>query len=136
MKKTGNAEESLGKKGFTLIDLIVVLAILAVLAGIMVPSMIGWVDKARDSQVLLEARTAYISLETLVAEASIQEDVSQIDNEDIDEDVLWDMAGIQDDQVILEFQVEEGEITDFRYEKDGRAAVLKDGGGLEIETEE
>ena len=113
-----------------------VLAILAVLAGIMVPSMIGWVDKARDSQVLLEARTAYISLETLVAEASIQEDVSQIDNEDIDEDVLWDMAGIQDDQVILEFQVEEGEITDFRYEKDGRAAVLKDGGGLEIETEE
>ena len=71
-----------------------------------------------------------------MAEASIQEDVSQIDNEDIDEDVLWDMAGIQDDQVILEFQVEEGEITDFRYEKDGRAAVLKDGGGLEIETEE
>lgn len=136
MKKTGKAEESLGKKGFTLIELIVVLAILAVLVGIMVPSMIGWVDKARDSQVLLEARTAYISLETLVAEASIQEDVSQIDNEDIDEDVLWDMAGIQDDQVILEFQVEEGEITDFRYEKDGRAAVLKDGGGLEIETEE
>ena len=61
MKKTGKAEESLGKKGFTLIELIVVLAILAVLAGIMVPSMIGWVDKARDSQVLLEARRRFTS---------------------------------------------------------------------------
>lgn len=136
MKKTEKAEDRLGKKGFTLIELIVVLAILAVLAGIMVPSMIGWVDRARDSQVLLEARTAYISLETLVAEAAVRKDVSQIDTDDIDEEVLWDMAGIQDDQVILEFQVEEGEITDFRYEKGGRAAVLKEGGGLEIETEE
>lgn len=128
--------KGMGRKGFTLIELIVVLAILAVLAGIMVPSMIGWVDRARDSQVLLEARTAFLSLETLVAEAAVLEDSSQVDTEDIDEDVLRDMAGILDDQVIVEFQVEEGEITDFRYEKSGRAAVLSEGGSLEMETEE
>lgn len=128
--------KGMGRKGFTLIELIVVLAILAVLAGIMVPPMIRWVDRARDSQVLLEARTAFLSLETLVAEAAVLEDSSQVDTEDIDEDVLRDMAGILDDQVIVEFQVEEGEITDFRYEKSGRAAVLSEGGSLEMETEE
>ncbi len=126
-------EKRMKRAGFTLIELIVVLAILAVLAGIAVPSMVGWVDRARESQVLLEARNAYISLETLVAEASIEKDVSQIVTEDIDEEVLWEMAGITDDQVILEFQVEEGEITEFRYEKGGRAAVLGDE-GLELET--
>lgn len=126
-------EKRMKRAGFTLIELIVVLAILAVLAGIAVPSMVGWVDRARESQVLLEARNAYISLETLVAETSIEKDVSQIVTEDIDEEVLWEMAGITDDQVILEFQVEEGEITEFRYEKGGRAAVLGDE-GLELET--
>ena len=126
-------EKRMKRAGFTLIELIVVLAILAVLAGIAVPSMVGWVDRARESQVLLEARNAYISLETLVAEASIEKDVSQIVTEDIDEEVLWEMAGSTDDQVILEFQVEEGEITEFRYEKGGRAAVLGDE-GLELET--
>ncbi|MDO4546064.1 MAG: prepilin-type N-terminal cleavage/methylation domain-containing protein, partial [Bacillota bacterium] len=34
------------KKGFTLVEVIVVLVILAVLAAILIPSMIGWIDKA------------------------------------------------------------------------------------------
>ena len=34
------------KKGFTLVEVIVVLVILAILAAILVPSMVGWIDKA------------------------------------------------------------------------------------------
>lgn len=36
-----------GKKGFTLVEIIVVLVILAILAAILVPSMVGWIDNAQ-----------------------------------------------------------------------------------------
>ncbi len=36
------------KKGFTLIETIVVLVILAVLAAILVPSLVGWIDRANE----------------------------------------------------------------------------------------
>ncbi|MCR5102322.1 MAG: type II secretion system GspH family protein [Butyrivibrio sp.] len=38
------------EKGFTLIELIVVLVILAVLMAVLIPVLLGWIDKAKDSQ--------------------------------------------------------------------------------------
>ncbi len=37
-------------KGFTLVELIVVLVILAILAAILVPALLGYIDKARQGQ--------------------------------------------------------------------------------------
>ena len=47
------------QKGFTLVELIVVLAILAVLAAIMVPSLTGYIDKAKNTQLISIARSVY-----------------------------------------------------------------------------
>lgn len=38
------------KKGFTLVEVIVVLVILAILAAILVPTMIGWINKSNEKK--------------------------------------------------------------------------------------
>ena len=44
-------------KGFTLVELIVVLVILAILAAILVPALLGYIDKARQGQYAEEAHS-------------------------------------------------------------------------------
>lgn len=56
------------KKGFTLVEVIVVLVILAILAAILVPTMIGWIKKANEKIIVSEASTAQIALQTIVSE--------------------------------------------------------------------
>jgi type IV pilus assembly protein PilA len=48
--------EMRNKKGFTLVEIIVVLVILAVIAAIAVPSMIGFINDARRQALLGDAR--------------------------------------------------------------------------------
>ena len=38
------------KKGFTLVELIVVLVILAILAAILIPALLGYIDRAREKK--------------------------------------------------------------------------------------
>ena len=45
-------------KGFTLVEMIVVLVILAILAAILVPALLGYIDDARKKQSLLNAKNA------------------------------------------------------------------------------
>ena len=62
MKKNNN-------KGFTLVELIVVLVILAILAAILVPALLGYIDKAREKQVTTNAEAAYVAAQALATEA-------------------------------------------------------------------
>ena len=57
------------KKGFTLVELIVVLVILAILAALLVPALTGYIDKARNKQIISETRSAVMAAQTLVDEA-------------------------------------------------------------------
>ncbi len=57
-----------GKKGFTLVELIVVLVILAILAALLVPALSGYIDKAKQKQVIAETRQCVMAAQTLADE--------------------------------------------------------------------
>ncbi len=47
------------RRGFTIVELVIVIAVVAVLAGILIPTFSSVVDKAQDSKAMQEARNAY-----------------------------------------------------------------------------
>lgn len=57
------------RKGFTLVELIVVLVILSVLAAMLAPSMTGYIDKAKGKRVEAELHQAVVAAQTLADEA-------------------------------------------------------------------
>ena len=52
------------KRGFTLVELIVVLVILAILAALLIPALTRYIDKARKSQVVAETRMLTQAVQT------------------------------------------------------------------------
>lgn len=63
--KLDEKEKKNRRGGFTLVELIVVLVILGILAAIMVPALLGWMDKAREKKYLLEARNVVLATQTV-----------------------------------------------------------------------
>lgn len=70
MNRTRQKKENigLGNEGFTLVELIVVMVILTLLAAILVPSLLGWIDEAKGKQYILSARSIYMSAQAIESE--------------------------------------------------------------------
>lgn len=66
----------LNKKGFTLIELIVVIAILAILAAILIPSITNYIAKATEAKDEANARSLYSEVALGVATKDITADSS------------------------------------------------------------
>ena len=52
------------KKGFTLVELIVVLVILVILAALLVPALTGYIDKANKEKIVAETRMVVMAAQT------------------------------------------------------------------------
>lgn len=66
MKKTSN-------KGFSLVELIIVIAIMAILAGAIAPALIRYIDKSRKSNDVSSCKTIKTAVETAIGNEDIYE---------------------------------------------------------------
>lgn len=122
MKKLWAKKES--KKGFTLVELIVVLVILAILAAILVPSLIGWINRAKQQQGVLEARNAYLATQTIVFESNVKTPITEVSAKDQGlsdfgtgaETEFTQLTGRQASYVVSFKHDSTGVITDFVYD--------------------
>lgn len=62
------------KKGFTLVELIVVLVILAILAALLIPALTGYIDKANEEKATAECRMVVMAAQTAGTEYYAEND--------------------------------------------------------------
>ena len=68
LQKIRNMKKS--RRGFTLVEIIVVLVILAILAAFTIPAMLGFVNDARSKAQIAEAREVYVAAQSAATESA------------------------------------------------------------------
>lgn len=108
------------RAGFTLVELIVVMVILAILATVLTPTMLGWIDRAKEKQILLEARNIQIAAMSIAAEEYA---APEPDRAEITIDRVSELSGTEGIITKLTFS-EDFEIEEIVYVHDGFTAVF------------
>lgn len=114
------------KKGFTLVELIVVLVILAILAALLIPALTGYIDKAKDKSITAETRQAVMAAQTLVDEkyASDQKTeitVGSVATSSVKIDDIKKLAEVNGE--ISDVQVKDGKVTKLVYSNGGKTCT-------------
>lgn len=122
------------KKGFTLVELIVVLVILAILAALLIPALTGYIDKAKEKSITAETRQAVMAAQTLVDEeygtqaltdtAEITYDKGgekEAGDKKITEGEIKDLAEVSGE--ITAITISKGKVTGLTYKNSGKQCV-------------
>lgn len=63
------------RKGFTILELVIVIAVIAILATVLIPTFGSIIEKANNSKLLQELKNEYTEYAVTVAPESIQDDI-------------------------------------------------------------
>lgn len=108
------------KKGFTLVELIVVLVILAILAALLVPALTGYIDRANNEAIISKTRSLVMAAQTLESEAYGKANGSTYKHPDSTK--VGELAEVTDGTITVEY--EGGKVKTLEY-TDGTSRVCK-----------
>lgn len=69
-------QKKMNNKGFSLVELIIVIAIMAILVGVLAPQFIKYIESSRQSTDIQSASAVRSAIEAAVAEGTIDSDVT------------------------------------------------------------
>lgn len=87
-------------KGFTLVEVIVVVVVLAILAAILVPSLIGYIDRAKNGTAIYEAKNVVTACKTLIVQdvddKGTKSTIAKYNSDKCDYDNILKLAEVKD----------------------------------------
>lgn len=123
------------KKGFTLVELIVVLVILAILAALLIPALTKYIDKAKEKDIIAETRQVVMAAQTLTDEAYAKKDVNGAveygNDKDVTQAAVADLAEVTQGN-ITSVTITGAKVTGVTYTKKGKICTYaSDGSGTD-----
>lgn len=95
--KTNVRERLKNQKGFTLIEVVVVLVIIAILATLMIGALNGYIDMARERQAMSDCRSVVVAGNAVGAEAYAGGDTTRPKTR------ISDLSGVNADNFLIEY---------------------------------
>ena len=103
--------KKMNKKGFTIVELVIVIAVIAVLAGVMIPTFSGVLETAQKSAATQQATAAYKDAYAVV----LSNDGKITNGETADSDIFRFTWTVTEDSTTCDVKILADKASDFGY---------------------
>lgn len=116
------------KGGFTLVELIVVLVILAILAALLIPALTGYINRAKEKNVIAETRQCVMAAQTITDE--VYGEKSKVASTDLKLSAVKDLSEVTITKDKDTINVVDGKVVYVKHEsKNGKTGYYTVAGG-------